>query len=469
MTREATVKYLNCTSVAKRMFAVFFVFAISSLIAPAEDLVVPKGSSKRIPVPEGIRKVTVGNPNVIETKPTDDGRALIVHGMGLGASDLVIERLQGTPLVYTVIVREDLAQLQEQVRQLLADVEGLEIATVGDKIVLKGNIITKSGYDKVAQITAAYSGALLNMTTFDRREMNKYVEAAILQDIGLEGITAKVTEDTVILEGVVYSEAEKERAAEIARLKVPNVRNLLRVQEVLIETDVQFVEVTTDAASDIGYNILKNLGVSAQGSFSGATSGKPSGSWGITGTASAKINALVSSGRGRVLVQKNITAKSGSEGRAMVGGEIGIPVAGNVGGSLEKIQFGVILRVKPALQGRDNIVSDVSVEVSMPVAAGGNAYALSKNETATTVICRVGESVILSGLVQTLGNFSKEKTPVLGDIPLLNLFFSQKTSTKIKKEVVIFLTPHVLVPEAVQAGAFSEERKRLRETSDDIK
>jgi len=85
------------------------------------------------------------------------------------------------------------------------------------------------------------------------------------------------------------------------------------------------------------------------------------------------------------------------------------------------------------------------------------------------VICRVGESVVLSGLVQTLGNFSKEKTPVLGDIPLLNLFFSEKTSTKIKKEVVIFLTPHVLVPEAVQAGAFSEERKRLRETSDNIK
>jgi pilus assembly protein CpaC len=457
------------TQLAKWVWVSALTLAIYILTARAENLIVPKGSSKQIPVPEGIRKVTVGNPSVIDIKPTDDGRALIVQGMGSGTSDLVIEPLQGTNLVYTVIVRKDLNLLQAHLQQLLDDVEGLEIAIVGDKIVLHGKIITKSDYNKVALVAAANSDDVLNLTKLDWGGINKYVEVAILRDIGLEGITAKVTEDTVILEGVVYSEAEKDRATEIARLKVPNVRNLLRVQEVLIETDVQFVEVTTDAASDIGYNILKNLGVSAQGSFSGATSGKPSGSWGITGTASAKINALVSSGRGRVLVQKNITAKSGSEGRAMVGGEIGIPVAGNVGGSLEKIQFGVILRVKPALQGRDNIVSDVSVEVSMPVAAGGNAYALSKNETATTVICRVGESVILSGLVQTLGNFSKEKTPVLGDIPLLNLFFSQKTSTKIKKEVVIFLTPHVLVPEAVQAGAFSEERKRLRETSDDIK
>jgi len=262
---------------------------------------------------------------------------------------------------------------------------------------------------------------------------------------------------------------EKERATEIAKLRVPNVRNLLRVQEVMIETDVEFVEVNDTGGTDFGNNILKSLGMAANSSMQGGGTGKPSLSWGANAAAAVKINALVSSGQGRVLVQKNVSAKSGSEGRAMVGGELGVPIAGNVGGSLEKIQYGVILKVKPTLQGRDTIVNAVTLEVSMPVPAGRNAYALDKNETSTTVMCKVGESVVLSGLVQTLGSSSKEKTPIVGDIPLLNLFFSEKTSTKQKKEVVVLLTPRVLLPDVAKGPAYSEERKQLLEGKDSAK
>ncbi len=147
----------------------------------------------------------------------------------------------------------------------------------------------------------------------------------------------------------------------------------------------------------------------------------------------------------------------------MVGGEFGIPVSGNVGGTLEKVQFGVILKVKPTLQGRDTIVNVVSVEVSMPVAAGRNAYSLDKSETQTTVMSKVGETVVLSGLVQTLGNHAKEKTPLLGDVPLLNLFFSEKSSSKTKKEVVVMLTPRPVFPQVSSAQPLGEERKKLLE------
>jgi len=447
----------------------FLAVAILSLPVRAQDFIVPKGSSKQIPVVEGIRKVTVGNPNIIDARPTDDGRTLIVNGVGEGASELIIERLQGTNLFYKVVVRADLAQLQEQIKELLSEVEGLEIKTIGDKIVLKGNIITKSGYDKVTQVVSAYSGVLLNMTTFDRREMNKFVEAAILRDIGLEGITAKVTEDTVMLEGIVYSETEKTRATEIAKLKVPNVRNLLTVQEVMIETDVQFLQVDTTSGTDTGYNVLKNMGISVGGDMKGAGTGKPAATWGVSANASVKINALVSSQNGKVLVQKNVSAKSGSEGTAQVGGEIGIAVSGNVGGNVEKIKYGVILKVKPILRGRDTVESMVTVEVSRPVPAGKNAYALEKNETTTTVMCKVGETVILSGLASALSFGGSEKTPVVGDIPLLNLFFAEKSSSKTKKEVLVALTPRVLLPTAATGAAFSEERKKALEGTDPSK
>jgi pilus assembly protein CpaC len=145
----------------------------------------------------------------------------------------------------------------------------------------------------------------------------------------------------------------------------------------------------------------------------------------------------------------------------MVGGEFGVSSAGNVGGTLDKIQYGMILKVKPTLQGRDTILSTVTVELSMPVPAGRNAYSLDKSETTTTVLCKVGESIVLSGLVQALSSGSKEKTPVVGDIPLLNLFFSEKTSSKNKKEVLVVLTPRLVLPDAATGPAFGEERKKL--------
>ena len=39
----------------------------------------------------------------------------------------------------------------------MCDVEGLNISVIGDKIVLKGNILTKKDYDNVAKVVDAYS------------------------------------------------------------------------------------------------------------------------------------------------------------------------------------------------------------------------------------------------------------------------------------------------------------------------
>jgi pilus assembly protein CpaC len=129
----------------------------------------------------------------------------------------------------------------------------------------------------------------------------------------------------------------------------------------------------------------------------------------------------------------------------------------------------MLLKVTPTLQGRDTILSKVSVEVSRPIPAGRNAYALDKSETSTTVMCKVGESIVLSGLVEALSSGNVEKTPGVGDIPLLNLFFSEKTSSKVKKELLVVLTPRVLFPDAAKGPAFSEERKQSLEGTDPTK
>lgn len=452
----------------KALICGLITLGLTTLAVKADEITVAKGASTKVTVAEGVKRITIANPNIIDAKPAEDGRAVTVSGLAEGSSALTIETVAGGTVAHRIIVRADLQGMLEEIKELLGDVEGLDVKMVGNKIVFKGEVATMSGYEKVKKVAAAYAGVILDMSGISK-DINKNRADAILRDIGLEGITARIVEDGVVLEGVVYSEAEKARAEKLASQRIPKVTSFITVQEVMIETDVQFVEVNTTSGTDFGYNVLKSMELTAGGKSGGTTMGKPTPSWGVSGTATAKINALVGSGQGKVLVQKNVTAKSGSEGRAMVGGEFGVSSAGNVGGTLDKIQYGVILTVKPTLQGRDTIDSAVTIEVSMPVAAGKNAYSLDKNETKTTVRCKVGESVVLSGLVQALASNSKEKTPLVGDIPLLNLFFSEKTSAKQKKEVLVVLTPHVILPEAAAGGPYSDERKKILQGTDSTK
>jgi pilus assembly protein CpaC len=189
------------------------------MVARADDVIVLKGSSARVSV-DGIRKVTVANPAVIDAKPALDGQSVLVSGLTEGNSELRIERLQGADLVTNVVVHADLNGTLEQIKTLLSDVEGLDIKVIGDKIVFKGNILTKSDYDNVGKVAAAYSSVTLNMTKLYSSQMDKFIEEAILKDIGIDTVSARVMGDTVILEGVVFSETDATRAVEMAKLRM---------------------------------------------------------------------------------------------------------------------------------------------------------------------------------------------------------------------------------------------------------
>src|SRR5208282_4441098 len=83
----------------------------------------------------------------------------------------------------------------------------------------------------------------------------------ILHDLharGLDSVTVQLAADAVILDGVVYSAADMVQAVETAKLRALNVKSLLRVEEVMIETDLQFVEVDQDAMSSLGQNLFDN-------------------------------------------------------------------------------------------------------------------------------------------------------------------------------------------------------------------
>jgi pilus assembly protein CpaC len=436
-------------------------------VARGEDLVVLKGSSTQISVPGGVKRVAISTPGVFDAKPGEDGQSVLVSGLQEGSGELRVEQLTGNDIVKNVVVHADLNQTLIEVKDLLSEVEGIEIKTVGDKVVLKGKILTKADYDQVSKVVAAYSGLILNLANFDDSVVGKYVEQAVLEDIGIDTVRAKVVGDTVILEGVVYSAADMKRAEEVARLKIPNVKNLLQVQDVMVETDVQFIEIDSQKDNNTGFNLLDTLGATMSGTGSSTGGGLPIQFGVAAGASSGILNMHWKSATAKIVAQPHLSTKSGEAGEFQSGGTKYFTVASAVGPStLQSVDYGVILKVKPLLQGKDHIQNEVSIEVSLPIKDSVGVFTLDKYSTKCTALCKVGESMIISGLTQQLTGKSNDRTPIIGDVPLIDLFFSNKTSNKDKTEFVIVVTPRPVFPSVATGQPLGEGHQQLIDQKD---
>jgi hypothetical protein len=106
------------------MFLLLMCAGLSATGLHGQDLSVCKGSSTKVAVADGIRKLTIGSDKIIDAKPQDDGHAALVMGLAEGCSDLRIERLQGPDLVYKVAVHSEFQGLIEQMKEMLSDVAG---------------------------------------------------------------------------------------------------------------------------------------------------------------------------------------------------------------------------------------------------------------------------------------------------------------------------------------------------------
>ena len=55
-----------------------------------------------------------------------------------------------------------------------------------------------------------------------------------------------------------------------------------------------------------------------------------------------------------------------------------------------------------------------------------------------------GETVVIGGLIHDYKSEGEFKIPLLGDLPLLGWLFKKKTSERVRRELLIFVTPKIL-------------------------
>lgn len=107
------------------------------------------------------------------------------------------------------------------------------------------------------------------------------------------------------------------------------------------------------------------------------------------------------------------------------------------------------LMVTPQITPDNRLVLDLIVTQDRPgqiVKTGtGEAVAIETQRIGTQVLVDNGETVVLGGIYQHSLSNSVEKVPLLGDLPLLGVLFRRSSENIGKKELLIFVTPKVVI------------------------
>ena len=107
------------------------------------------------------------------------------------------------------------------------------------------------------------------------------------------------------------------------------------------------------------------------------------------------------------------------------------------------------LKVTPQITPDNRLVLDLSVTQDRPgqvVKTGtGEAIAIDTQRIGTQVLVNNGETVVLGGIFQHSVVNSVDKVPLLGDLPLLGALFRRSYENIGKSELLIFVTPKVVV------------------------
>ena len=190
------------------------------------------------------------------------------------------------------------------------------------------------------------------------------------------------------------------------------------------------------------------------------------------------LDALQANGILTILAEPNITAVTGQTASFLAGGEIPVPVPtdnGQVG--IEYKQFGVSLQFTPTLLPNNRIALQVRPEVSSVsqdsvVSIGGLVVpSLRIRRADTTVEVGSGQTFAIAGLFQRQESQTLNKTPVIGDVPILGELFKSKRFQRNETELVILITPYLVTPTSERnmktpldspAGAVSSPRKKAR-------
>lgn len=391
----------------------------------AGQLDVPVNKSQILKVDRPFTKALIGNAEIADVLPLTN-QSLYVLGKKVGTTSLTLYDGRNTLIaVVDVAVGPDVITLRRQLSELLPK-EQIGARMSNDAVVLTGIVSNAPAVDKAQQIAATYAGdKVVNMLSIGASQQ-------------------------VMLE-VRFSEMNR------------NVGKQLGINSAFISNSGRFLGGTGNNAPsttvltnqngvptiDLG-GILESFGIVA-GNFD-------IGSVNLFGA----LDALERKGVVTTLAEPTLVALTGETASFLAGGEFPVPVAqGGTGGggvnnnvaiTVEFKPFGVSLAFTPTVleDGIINLVVEPevsSIDPSASITVNGLVIpGLQTRRAKTTLELRDGQSFAIAGLLRKDFQDTVRQFPILGSLPIIGTLFRSSSFQKQETELVIIVTPRLVQP-----------------------
>lgn len=423
------------------------VMGVYGQVLAATPLNVSVNGSQYMEAP-GITRLAAGNPDIADVKLLSNNDFLVV-GKKAGSTSLIIWS-NGQREEYSVYVSGDDEGTERAIQKAIG-YPGVKVQMMNGKVLLRGKVKNQYEHDPAVKIAQFYMGS------------------------GGGANDAKDTKGT------------------ITDSKVIDLLDMTAPSQIRLEA--QIIEINTSNEKDLGIQYWSPaLGDNTSGSSSNSNSSditrgsaglfyagenfKNNSRGGTLGWFGRRINnvnaslqALITTGKARILSRPSITTMSGQKANILIGGRIPIPTSAGDGEiSIDWRAYGIRLNIEPVVDAENKITSKVHAEVSTLDNGHGvkeNDFtipALASREADAVINVRSGMTMAIGGLLNSEDGKTITKIPLLGDIPLIGQFFRHTTKTRDNRELVILITPTLVADET--PVSMSQKMKASYETTE---
>ena len=443
-------------------------------------------------------QIQIGNQSILRIDPIPQQQELTFKGLAAGKTSVTVRDTVGDRrIVYLVnIVENDQSRVIQDLKEFLGDIEGLEIGIKGDSVYVGGDIVVPEDIGKVVVVLEKYPDVvrLIELSPVTQQIIARRMQEEI-QNNNLKNVTVRVVNKSFWLEGVATSDAERQRAQDIAEAYLPdNIESLARrvdaVSQVerklivnfisvdaksspppvpkLIKISAQFVELTKDYAKVFGFRwnpVLGGDGGSIQVGKRAGGGVSTSSQGTLAGTISnlfPRLSSAKSAGHARVVQSGVVVTQDNVEATINKTTTSRFGLGSNEFTQGEESTAGFQLTVRPQILPEENI--DLGVDLSVSSNTGSPPETQS-NSVRTSLVVKSSESAVVGGIVVDNSNTDYDKDPPGGNQTIeegqeLFSFLRSKSYQSNKSQFVIFITPELV--ESATEGTDEIKRKFRR-------
>lgn len=414
----------------------------------------------------------------------------IPKAAGLGT--LSIHDRKGNKIFeYRIEVRKSaLTKIVREVRALLADVEGITIKIVNNRVVIDGKVLFAKELSRIFNVMKQYGGQVTSMV-----EMNPLAEKKIAEMIEREinnpEIQVQLLNGKYVLKGAVDSQGERDRAEIIAKTFVPPpvineaeaqgavlkrkeklVINLLSIKQRPVEPPtsktiqiaIHYVELSKDYARSSRFQWVPALEDQTEIQFKR----DPTTAGGLTTTLTGiisnllpKLNWAKNHSYARILETTSTLVQEGET--STVSKMQDIPFTTTTAQGAINTNFkpvGISMTVKPKISNPRSDLISLDIDFTVGAITGQiNSNAISTtNKVQTKVDVRSGYSAAIAGLIKNDSNTNYNRAPPNLNNALISLYAS-KEFQRGQSQFVVFVTPVIKATASQGAEAIKEKFK----------